>query len=86
MTLDAGVVGADIIHARRIENIIADWFLHVRSPGPWHFSQPTFHSVTGLGVDIVIHRVATVAERSGGPLEIVRRIQGRPPIGALGTK
>ena len=34
-----------------------------------------------LGLDIVVHRMATVAERTRGPLHVVGRIVGYPPVG-----
>jgi hypothetical protein len=40
----------------------------------------------GLGCDIEVHGMATVAERSGRALEIVRRVKRGPPVGAIGYK
>ena len=34
----------------------------------------------GLGADVVIHRMATVAERTCRTFEIVGRIESRPPV------
>ena len=57
-----------------------------RLPGPWHFSQPDVPFGDGLGLDVVVHRVAAVAQRAGGPLHVVGRIVSRPPIGAIGDQ
>ena len=53
-----------------------------RLPAPWHFSQPTFHSVTCLGLDVVVHRVAAVAQRTRRPLHLIGRIVLDPPVGS----
>jgi hypothetical protein len=36
-----------------------------------------------LGVDVVTDRMAAVAGRSGGPSQVVGRIEGCPPVGAV---
>ena len=47
MALDAGVVGADEVELRRIDDVRCASDCRTCSlPGPWHRSQPTFHSVT----------------------------------------
>src|SRR6185437_3990891 len=33
--------------------------------------------------DVVIHRMAAIAKRAGGALEVVWRIQGRPPVRSI---
>ena len=82
VALEAGVVGA-IGSSRAGLTIVArtgraTWSL----PGPWHFSQPTFHSVTALGPDVVVDRMAAVAERPGRTPAVFGRIERHPPIGA----
>ena len=84
MALDAGIVGMRRIRA------VPGFTIFVREaratcslPGPWHLSHPTFHSVTVLVVDVVIHRMAAVAERARRALHVVGRIEWRPPVGAV---
>ena len=36
----------------------------------------------GLGLDVVVHRMAAVAQRAGGALHVVVGIKSRPPVGA----
>src|SRR5271156_3886049 len=86
MTLDAGVAGVHVIEARRIENIVAGRLFGMgltRTVTPF---APNIPLGDGLRVDVVIHGMTAVAERPRGPLEIVRRIERRPPIGAVGDE
>src|SRR4029077_5250612 len=39
-----------------------------------------------LGVNVVIHRMAAITGRTGGPLHIVWRIEWHPPVGAVGDE
>src|SRR5258708_15044566 len=34
-----------------------------------------------FGLNVVIHRMAAVAERARGPLHVVRGVMGHPPVG-----
>src|SRR5260370_30386459 len=84
MALDAGVVGADIVHAGRIHSVAASGMLHVlasRTVAAFAADVPLRDL---LGVDVVVDRVAAIAGGTGGPLEIVGRIKRRPPVGSIG--
>ena len=61
-----------------------DGFWTCKEPGPWHFSQPTFHSVTVLVWDVVVDGMAAITQRPGRALQIVCRVKGHPPIGLGG--
>ena len=37
----------------------------------------------GLVLNVVVDRMAAVAERTGGPLHVVRRIKRSPPVGPV---
>src|SRR6266481_8629245 len=86
MTLDTGVAGRDIIHMRRIQNVVARGTLHMFTSRPvasFAADVPLRHL---FGVDVVIDRVASIAGWPRGPLHIVRRIKWRPPVGPRGDE
>src|SRR5258708_29510310 len=84
MALNAGVVGADVVHTRGIQGVAARGMLHMlasRAVTAFATYVPLRHL---FGVDVVIDRVAAIACRTCGPLHIVRRIKWRPPVGSIG--
>src|ERR1700719_483104 len=86
MTLDAGVAGVNVIEARRIEDVIAKRLLAMRLARAMTSLATDIPLGHGLGLDVVVHRMAAVAERPRGALEIVGRVKRRPPIGAVGDE
>ena len=40
----------------------------------------------GLGLDVVVHRMAAIAQRAGGALHVVGGVEGHPPIGVIGDE
>src|SRR4051812_49153639 len=84
MTLDAGVVGMDIIQTSRIEDGGARLGLHMFAARAMAALAADVPFGDGLLLDVVFHRVTAVAERAGGAHEIVGWIERRPPIRALG--
>ena len=74
MALDAGVAGVHVIEARRIEDIVADRLFAMRLARAVTSLAADIPLSDGLLVDVVVHGMTAVAERSRGPLEIVGRI------------
>src|SRR6266436_9196677 len=83
MALDAGVVGGDVVHARGIQDIAACGMLDVLAPWAVALLATYVPLRYFLGLNVVVHRVATVACRPGWALHVVGRIKRLPPIGAL---
>ena len=86
MALDAGVVRIDVIHARGILNIRARRPRHVFAARPVASFAADVPFRDAVIADIKIHRMAAVAGGAGGPLEIIGRVQGRPPVRAIGDE
>ena len=74
VALDAGVVGVNVVEAGRIKNVIARRFPCMRLARAVTFFATDVPLGDGLRVDVVVHGMTAVAERSRGPLEIVGRI------------
>ena len=77
---DASVIPAYVVHAARVQNILRRMMgdmLASRSVAAFASHVP-FRD--GLVVDVVIHRMAAVAGRAGGPLHVVRGIEWLPPV------
>src|ERR1700721_2068015 len=83
MALDASVTGPDIIHSRWIQNICARWMLDVRAPRTMAFLASNVPLRHLFRMNVVVHRMATITGRPGGPLHVVRRGERLPPIRAL---
>ena len=86
MTLNAGVVRVHVVETGRIEDVVAGRVGHMRFAGAMTFLAADVPLGWGLGGDVEVHGVTAVAQRSGRPLEIVRRVKRRPPIRTVGNK
>ena len=86
MTLNAGVVRVHLVEAGRIEYVVAGRVRHMRFTGAVTFLAADVPLGWGLGGDVEINGVTTVAQWSSRTLEIVRRIKRSPPVGAVGDK
>ena len=84
VTLDADVVGVHIIRSapglRMLARVGLGNMLAARTVAPLAADVPFGDR---FGRDVVVHRMAAVAKRPGRPLEIVRRIKRRPPVGRV---
>src|ERR1700688_977628 len=79
MALDARITGLDIIHSRWIQNVCTRWMLDVRASRAVAFLASNVPLRHLFGVDVVVHRMATVTGRPCGPLHIVRRMERLQP-------
>src|ERR1700693_4663292 len=83
VALNAYIIGRYIVELRRIDDggsIRVRYVLATRTMAALAADVPFGDA---LGRNVVVHRVAAIAQRSGGPLEVVGWIQRRPPIGAI---
>src|SRR6516164_933870 len=83
MTLDASIIGVHIVEASRVEYRVTRFQGHMsasRTVAPLTANIPF---ADGFGRNIVVHRMASVAKRSSWPLEIIRWVQRRPPVGSI---
>src|SRR5438105_3081799 len=83
MALDARVVRVDVVHARRILDIGTRRARYVFAAGPVASFAAHIPFREAVIVKIEIYGMTTVAGSARGPLEIVGRVEGRPPIGAI---
>src|SRR6202140_1823628 len=86
MALNTSVVGADVVHTGRIDGIGARWMRDVLASGTVTALAAYIPFRHLLGLDVVADGVTAVTGGTGGPLHVVRRIKGRPPISAIGHK
>jgi len=86
MTLDAGIAGMDVVEAGRVEDGVTDRPGHMRAARAVALFAANIPLSHGLGRNIIIHRMAAVAERAGRPLEIVRRVKRSPPVSVVGDE
>jgi len=86
VALDAGVVGADVIHSRRIHYVAPRGLLDVRTARTMTLFTAHVPLRHLLGLNVVINRMTAVASRPGRPLHIVGRIERGPPIGSVCDK
>ena len=86
MALDADIVGAHVIQAGGIHDVLRRGTLNVVASGPVALFAADVPLGDRLGFEVVVHRMASIAQRTGGALHIVGRIEGSPPIGARGCK
>src|SRR3984957_19448455 len=80
MPRNASVVTRHVPEARPIDDIGARWMFRVVAARSVASLAPDVPLRDGLRVDVVVDGMATVAKRPGGPLEIVRRVERRPPV------
>ena len=83
MTLDARIAGTHIAEAGRIEDGLAHWPVHMLAARSVAFLAADVPFADFFGRDVVIDRMAAVAQRPGRTFEIVRRVQRGPPIGGV---
>src|SRR5580704_4189516 len=83
MTLNTGIACGDIIHARRVQNVAARWMLHMLTARSVAFFAANVPLSDLLGEDVVVDGVTSIAGWTCGPLHIVRRIKGLPPVSPL---
>ena len=78
MTLDARVIGSDIIHLRGTENVARRRVSDMLAPWPMAALATNVPFGDGLGSDVVVDRVAPIAKRAGRALEVVRADKAWP--------
>ena len=83
VALDAGVVGLHIVKLGGIDDIRLAPVLDVIAAGAVAFLAANVPLGDFLGVDIVIDRVASIAERPGWPLHVVGGVERCPPVRAV---
>src|SRR4029077_1150083 len=83
MTLDAGVVGVHIAEAGRVEDGGTHRMLDVGAARPVALLAADVPFTDGFGRDVIVHRMAAIAERTSRALEIIWRIKRGPPIGTV---
>src|SRR5450432_2264326 len=83
MALDAGVVRLDKIESGGVDDVSARRMRNVSAAG----AVALFAADVPLGyavvLDVIVHRMTPVAERSGGTFGVIGRIESGPPIGAV---
>ena len=83
VTLDAGVVRLHIVELGGIDDIRLTLVLYVIAAGTVASLAANVPFRDFLGVDIVIDRVASIAERPGWPLHVVGGVKRCPPVRAV---
>jgi hypothetical protein len=71
------------VEVRGVENVITNRLFAMRLTRPVTSLATDIPLSDGLRVDVVIYGMTAVAERPSGALEIVRRIEGRPPVASI---
>ena len=82
VALDADVVGADRIEVGGVDDGVGHRVEDVVAAGAVARLAADVPLGGGLGPDVVVHRMAAVAQRPGGPLHLVHGIVLHPPLGA----
>src|SRR5665213_710692 len=83
MALDAGVVAADPIQCRGIDDVLLRGMGGVQASRAVTFFAAHIPLGGLLGFDVVVHRVAAVAQRAGGAVEVALAVEGHPPVRAF---
>src|SRR5271169_570563 len=81
MAADAGVVRGDIVEPRRIDDGGPRGIGHMIAASAMTAFAADVPFRHGFRLDVIIYRMASVAEWAGRPLHVVGRIKRRPPIG-----
>ena len=71
MTLDTGVVGVHIAEAGRVEDGGTHRMLNVGAARPVALLAADVPFTDGFGRDVIVHRMAAIAERTSRALEII---------------
>ena len=72
--MNANIVGRNVAFAGRINDVGTGRMLHMFAPRPVTLFATHIPFCHRLGSDVIIYRVATVAECAGRTLKIIRRI------------
>ena len=83
MALDANIVSTHGIESLRIDDVLAGWMSDMETARAMTFLAAHVPFGDAPGADVVVHRVAAIAKRAGGTLEIVAGVVLRPPVGAV---
>src|SRR5580692_184526 len=86
VALDAGVIGADIVHARGIQDVAARGVLDMLASRAVALLAADVPLRYVFGLNIVLDRVAAVASWTGWALHVVGRIKRFPPIPSFRDK
>jgi len=80
VALDADIVGTHKIQPARIHDVGLRRVRHVCTAGPVALLAANIPFCYPLGVDVVVHRVAAVARRSSGAVEVCCSVIRDPPV------
>ena len=83
VALDADVAGLHGIEARGVHDVGAAGAGDVIAARSMAFLAANVPLRDGFGLDVVVDRMAAVAERAGGTLHVVGGIEWHPPVGFL---
>src|SRR6478735_12754717 len=83
MALNANIVRIDEIEPRRINNVGPRRMAHVIASRSMAFLATDIPFRDRFFLNVVVDRMASVAQRPRRPLHVVRRVESRPPIGAV---
>ncbi len=86
VALDAGIGRLDVIHSRRVQDIAPRGMLDMLASRAVTLFAADVPLRNLLAADVVIDGVAAIAGGAGGALHVVWRVEGRPPIGAVGDE
>src|ERR1700682_2502251 len=82
MTLDADIVRLDIIEPGGIHNVRPRRTLNMHGSRSVALFTTDIPLRYRLGPDVIVHRMAAVAERAGRAFEIIAGVERHPPVGA----
>jgi hypothetical protein len=83
MTLDAGVVGTNKVESAGVDDVRLGRMGGVKTAGTVAFLTTNVPLGDLVGVDVVIHGVAAVAERASGTLLVGLAVERNPPVSSL---
>ena len=81
VALNAHVVGLNIIEPRRIDDIFMRRFGDVGRSGAVALFASHIPFCNSSCLNVVVDRMATIAERAGGALHVVIGVESGPPVG-----
>ena len=80
MALNTDVIGAVGTEPGGIDDVCARWLLGMGGTGAVALFAAYIPFGHGLGLNVVINRVASIAERTGGALQVAGGVVGGPPV------
>ena len=80
VALDAGVVGSNIIHGGRVQDVGTGGMCSVFAARTMTTLAADVPLRSQLVMDVIVHRMAPIAGRPRRALHVVGKIVGRPPI------